>query len=311
MDERGVPSTFADRNIGMLLGVVKTYSPHVVMLPTSASGPNEFGNPANVGENHDIHGSWKYMGVEGHYTYFNTIDSLFHSEFGVDGMSSVETLKTCLSPENLKPSNMAENYVWRHHGEWWDTSARDNGIFGVPQTLEQQVARSQFIQAEGLRYAVEANRRRAYENSGSIIWQGNELYPNVSSTSLLDCYINQKPAFRQVAKAFAPLNVSIRYDKLVYSPGEIVRAEVFVTRDNDEREVSVTAKSGDTVLTGKATVGNGLSASIGVLELVANGKFIDITLTGQDGELSYENTIRLLVKQNDGLCSDEGIAGFY
>ena len=48
-DEQGVPATFADMNIGMLLGVVKTYSPHVEMLPTSASGPNEFGNPANVG----------------------------------------------------------------------------------------------------------------------------------------------------------------------------------------------------------------------------------------------------------------------
>lgn len=310
-DEHGVPATFADMNIGMLLGVVKTYSPHVEMLPTSASGPNEFGSPANVGENHDIHGSWKYMGVEEHYTYFNTIDSMFHSEFGVDGMASVETLKTFLSEKHLKPTTMAKDHIWRHHGEWWDTSWRDNHIFGVPETLEQQVARSQFMQAEGLRYAIEANRRRAFANSGSVIWQANELYPNVSSTSLLDYRIEGKPAYFQIAKAFAPLNVSLKYDKLIYAPGEVVKVEVFVTRDNDEREVSFTAASGDRAISGKAIVGNGLSVRVGVLEVVAEGKFVDITLRGEDGEQTYENTIRLLVKQDNGLCSDEGIAGFY
>jgi hypothetical protein len=167
------------------------------------------------------------------------------------------------------------------------------------------------LRGEGLRYAIEANRRRAYENSGSVIWQANELYPNVSSTSLLDYRIEGKPAYFQIAKAFAPLNVSLKYDKLVYAPGEVVKVEVFVTRDNDEREVTFCAKSGDAVLSGKAVAGNGLSVSVGVLEIVAGDKFVDITLTGEDGELSYENTIRLLVKQENGLCSDEGIGEFY
>ena len=52
--------------------------------------------------------------------------------------------------------------------------------------LEAQIARSQFIQAEGLRYAIEANRRRAFNNSGSIIWQIHEPYPNISCTSMVD-----------------------------------------------------------------------------------------------------------------------------
>ncbi len=311
MDENGIPSTFADMNIGMLLGVVKTYSPHVEMLPTSASGPCEWGIPAHVGENHDIHGSWKYMGPVEHYTFFNTIDSLFHSEFGVDGMSSVETLKTFLSDAHLTPTNMAADPVWRHHGEWWDTSWRDNAIFGVPQTLEAQVARSQFIQAEGLRYAIEANRRRAFQNSGSVIWQANELYPNVSSTSLLDYRIEEKPAYRQIAKAFAPLNVSLKYDKFIYEQGETVRVEVFVTRDNDEKQVAYAARCGEVSLSGTTLVGHGLSVSVGVLEVAAQGDFVDITLTGKDEELSYENTVRLLVKRDNGLCSDVGLNGFY
>ena len=128
------------------------------MLPTSASGPYEFLNTDHKGENHDVHGSWRYYGTKEHYRVFNESDSLFHSEFGVDGMMSVETMKTFLSEDNLKPDDMAHNHVWRHHGEWWDTSWRDNHIFGVPTTLEEQVACSQFMQAEGLRYAIEANR---------------------------------------------------------------------------------------------------------------------------------------------------------
>lgn len=310
-DENNVPSTFADMNIGMLLGVVKENSPHVVMLPTSGSGPLGHGRPDLPGENHDVHGQWLYMGPEEQYTYFNTIDSLFHSEFGVNGMSSIETLKTFLSEEHLKPTSMANDHIWRHHGDWWDTYMRDTEIFGAPETLEQQVVRSQFIQAEGLRYGVEANRRRAFENSGSIIWQANELYPNVSSTSLLDYSIEGKPVYYQIAKAFAPLNISLKYDKLIYESGEILKAEVYVTRDGKEQEVSYNVSCGNVELNGTAVVGKGLSVHVGTLEVVAEGKFIDITLKGKDSEKTYENTIRLLVRQDNGLCSDEGLKGFY
>lgn len=309
-DENRVPSTFADMNIGMLLGVVKTYSPHVEMLPTSGSGPYGFGILEHAGENHDIHGSWIYKGPEEHYKYFNTIDSLFHSEFGVNGMSSVETMKTFLSEDHLKPTDMDKDPVWRHHGGWWDTADRDKEIFGEPETLEQQVARSQFIQAEGLRYAIEANRRRAFENSGSIIWQANELYPNVASTSLLDYRIEPKPVYYQISKAFAPLNVSIKYDKFIWDKGETINLEVFVTRDNHERNVNFNVKCGQESISGTVLCGNGTSVCVGTLQIPAEGKFMDIILTGDDGELTYNNTVRLLVKQENGLCADDDLESF-
>lgn len=310
-DENNVPSTFADMTIGMLLGVVTTNSPHVAMLPTSGSGPRGHGKIEFPGENHDVHGYWVYLGEEKHYTYFNTIDSLFHSEFGVNGMSSVETLKTFLSEEHLKPTLMMDDCVWRHHGDWWDTWKRDVEIFGEPETLEAQVARSQFIQAEGLRYAIEANRRRAFANSGSVIWQANELYPNVSSTSLLDYRIEGKPVYYQIEKAFAPLNISLKYNKLVYEKGEKLTVEAFVTRDGEMSDVEYKVVSGENEISGTVCAGDGYSASAGTLELVADGKFIDIELLGSDGKNTYQNKIRLLVRQDNGLCSDEGLKGFY
>lgn len=47
------------------------------------------------------------------------------------------------------------------------------------------------------------------------------------------------------------------------------------------------------------------------IELVADGRFIDIELQGDDGKNTYQNKIRLPVKQENGLCSDEGLKGFY
>ena len=311
MNEEGIPSTFADRNIAELLGYVSYYSPHIPMLPTSASGPYEFLDPAHKGENHDVHGSWRYYGTKEHYRVFNESDSLFHSEFGVDGMMSVETMKTFLSEDNLKPDDMAHNHVWRHHGEWWDNSWRDKHIFGEPTTLEQQVARSQFIQAEGLRYAVEANRRRAFENSGSIIWQINEPYPNISCTCMIDYCMRAKPVLWQVGKAFAPLNVSIKYDKLIWKPGEEVVAEVFVSLDGEEREVSYSYGSAGQLTEGKAVCGHTRAVKVGEIRVTAEGKYVDFTLKAEDGVHTFENTIRLLVRQENGLCSDEGVLGFY
>jgi beta-mannosidase len=314
MSDVNIPSNFADRNLGELLGVVTQHSPHIPMLPTSASGPSEMlhRSISYPGENHDIHGGWTFLGVVDHYTRYNKSDSLFHSEFGVDGMTCLDSLKKFLSEENLKPTDMQENFVWRHHGEWWDVAFRDKAIFGESETLEQMIARSQYVQAEGLRYIIEANRRRAFRNSGSIIWQINEPYPNVSCTALIDYYMQPKPVFWQVAKAFAPLNVSLKYDKLIWGKGEEFTAEVYVSLDGEAQEVEYSYTADGQTVTGKVLCGNTQGIKVGDIKLIADGKYIDVTLNAKaaDGK-TFANTIRLLVKQDDGFCADDGLYDFY
>lgn len=304
------PCDFSDINLGMLLGVVTTFAPHVPMLPSSPSGPVRGADLAHPGRSHDVHGNWKYLGVQKHYDYFNRVDSLLHSEFGVDGMAEEETLKAFLSPENLQPTDMQHNHVWRHHGAWWDTYHRDAGIFGTPATLAEQITRSRFIQAEGLRYGVEANRRRAFCNSGSIIWQFNEPYPNVSCTCLVDYLEKKKPAYYQVAKAFAPLNVSLQYEKLVYREGEEITAQVFVTYDGEETEVKWSCTAADEKLGGTVRVGNGKSVCVGTLSVTAALPHLTVSLSAEAGDTGYQNTVRFLTAGADGLCSDEGLAEY-
>ncbi len=305
-----LPADFSEETIGMLLGVVVTYAPHVPMLPTSASGPNDVVRSDEPDDNHDVHGHWKYLGAVGHYDFFNRSDSLFHSEFGVDGFAEEATLRTFLSPANLHPDDMGANCVWRHHGAWWDTNSRDNPIFGKPETLKAQTVRSQFMQAEGIRYAIEANRRRAFRNSGSVIWQLNEPYPNVSCTSLTDYLLTPKQALYQAGKAYAPLNLSLRYGKLIYEKGEDVTVEVFAVLDDAPEEVFCRFGTAEKPVEAAVTAGDGRAVSLGVYTCKADRDFVDISLEAHTSSRSFRNTVRLLVRGENGLCSDAGLEEF-
>jgi beta-mannosidase len=174
-----------------------------------------------------------------HYYKLNQCDSLFHSEFGVSGLANIESLKKFISQENQLVTDMNENLVWRHHGEWWDMLPTSKELFGELESLDQFVKVSQFIQAEGIRYILEANRRRKFKNSGSIIWQFNEPWPNVSCTSLVDYYQQPKMAYYWVKDAFAPLHVSLKYDKLFYLPEEEFKGQVFIHNSLEAKEISV------------------------------------------------------------------------
>lgn len=315
-DAEGVPSTFADENLHRLRELVKQHDPLRPMYPTSGSGPLAFGDPAKKGQNHDVHGHWKYLGIRDHYTYFNTIDSLFHSEFGVDGMCDLDSMRQFLSPEHLGPYDMESNVVWRHHGEWWDTRERDEGIFGSLDTLEDRIVASQFIQAEGLRYALEANRRRAFQNSGSIIWQANEPYPNISCTSLIDYYMRPKPVLFAVKKAFAPINPNLKYGALVVQPGDTVTPTLYVTSDREittgtvhvvirsETGVILDEKYPCVVQANQSLVVDHLTFTV-----PKNTRMIVCDMHVEtEGEIA-ENTVLWLVEQ-DGHCAIEPIKKF-
>lgn len=246
MDEQGIPSTFRDENLAMIKKILGTHAPEILVLPTSASGPTEYGSSV-PSENHDVHGPWKYGGVEGHYAHFNQSSIQLHSEFGCDGMTNLAMLKTFLAPENrARIETVDTNLTWRHHGEWWDTYAyRDFPLFGeMDGNLETFVAVSQYMQAEGLRYALEANRRRQWQCGGSIIWQLNEPWPNVSGTNLVDYSGQPKLAYYFCRDAFAPFHISLRYDKLTWEEGQTFRASVYLHDDDADIPVK---RPGDAV----------------------------------------------------------------
>ncbi|CAI6083628.1 glycoside hydrolase family 2 protein [Cohnella sp. JJ-181] len=228
MSAPNVPSTYEDENLAMLQALVREHDPRRLFLPTSASGPVQYITPEK-GVSHDVHGHWKYQGNPDHYELYADVDNLFHSEFGVDGASAVKSLRKFLPESELRPVSMNDSIVWRHHGEWWDTYERDLELFGEGAVAELGVysRASQWIQAEGLRFVLEANRRRQFKNSGSVIWQLNEPYPNASSTSLVDYYGEGKMAYYWTRRAFSPFFASAEYKRLNFRTGETFEVKLF------------------------------------------------------------------------------------
>lgn len=242
MESGRVPVTFDNKNIGMLRQLVNELDNKTMFLPATASGPREhITKDKNI--SHDVHGWWHYEGNPGHYELYGELDNLFHSEFGVAGCSSLKSLEKFLPEEDLIPTIMSNNLRWMHHGEWWDTLERDRELFGAFQrnSLESFVKASQFIQSEGLRYIVESNARRAFRNSGSIVWQLNEPWPNASCTSLIDYYGETKSVYYALKRVYEEDHVSLVYRCLNETIGTSVSYPVFLTNTKSEKDMKIVA----------------------------------------------------------------------
>ncbi len=241
MDQDGVPSTYEDENIRILKQIVNELDPSRMFLPTSASGPSEW-QTDQPGTSHDVHGDWTYRGNPRHYETYSKNDNLFHSEFGCDGMSGMRTIPKIFSEKHRKPVSMEQDDVWRFHGDWWCTYGRDTQLYGRMDSLPEYIAASQWTQAEGIRYILEANRRRQFHNSGSIIWQFNEPWPNVSCTCLYTYFDEPKMAYYWAQEAFSAYHVSLDYRRLDYMPDSEFQADVWMSTDWTVKETSAAVR---------------------------------------------------------------------
>lgn len=201
--------------LAVLKEAVQRLHPGALWLPTSPSGRLFMNNLENAETDptgmHDVHGPWEHQGLTGQYELYNRSTSLLHSEFGVEGMTNLKTLEATIGKNNQWPANK-DNPVYFHRGSWWINEPLVQESFGGGiQDVPALVKASQFLQAEGLRYALEANRRRKWQNSGTLPWQFNEPFPNAYCTSSLDYYANPKQAYYSVARAYRQLSLTARF----------------------------------------------------------------------------------------------------
>jgi beta-mannosidase len=82
---------------------------------------------------------------------------------------------------------------------------------------------SQWLQYEGLRYAVEATLRRG---AGAVPWQLNESYPNAWCTAAVDHRGDPKPAYWGVARAYRDGHPTARFSTPVWGGEAEARASV-------------------------------------------------------------------------------------
>jgi beta-mannosidase len=216
--------------LAALRAAVEALDPGRHWLPTSPSGPvfsnsveNIVADPRSL---HDVHGPWEHQGLTEQFRLFNQGTSHLHSEFGVEGITNRRALDAVIPPEHQQPVSL-DNAYWHHLGAWWVKAAGWPKMWGNLSDVGALVRATQFSQAEGLRYAVEANRRRKYANSGSLPWQFNEPYPMAACTSAVDYFSLPKPVYYAVARAYAPMTITARFDRQAWQGQTDFKAEVW------------------------------------------------------------------------------------
>ena len=245
--------------LAVLRDCVQRLDPDRLWLPTSASGPSANADPAKAGGGmHDVHGPWQYQGPQEHYAFYNAIDPLLHAEFGVEGAANLAAMKASNSEGNLWPPDDT-NPVYMHKGAWWVQKPMMERVFGPTDDIATYVVTSQFLQAEGLRYAIESNRRRKWHCAGTSPWQFNESWPNLSCTNVVDFYGQTRPAYWWCRRAYEMLHVSARYDKLGWQAGETFTAQLWVNNSLTDQPLltllwDILDLRGDALATGQKAI---------------------------------------------------------
>ena len=175
--------------LAALKAAVRELDPERVWLPTSPSR-----------DDRDLHGPWEHQGLRRHYEHYDTRRCELHSEFGVEGMTNRGAHEVLIPAPDRWPADRT-NPVYEHLGAWWNNAQLVQDAFGGRiEDLETMRRASQWLQYDGLRYAVEANLRRG---AGTIPWQFNESYPNAWCTSAVDYHGLPKPVYWGVRRAYA------------------------------------------------------------------------------------------------------------
>jgi beta-mannosidase len=205
---------------------------------SSPSGPSFYAHAANYGKvsHHQVHGPWGWGDVpfDTCCDYWNRDDSLFRSENGVPGCSSLAALERHRGGAALWPPRDTNRHWVVPAAAWipWDDVAAAFGpIADEPGQLPAVVKAHRYMQAESYRYAAESCRRRYPACSGYIIWMGHDNLHNTANNSVLQIDGSAKPAYDWLQRAWAGRHVSIQYRSLACEPGECFVGRVFLHCD--------------------------------------------------------------------------------
>lgn len=283
---------------------VTRLDPDRYWLPTSSSGPEFSNGLETIARNplgmHDVHGPWEHQGLTQQFALYNAGQSLLHSEFGVEGITNRRTLDAVIAPEHQDPISL-DNPLWMHLAAWWVKAPMWQKLFGAFPDVATAVRATQLMQADGLRYAIEADRRRKWHNSGTLPWQFNEPFPMAACTSAVDFFVRPKPAYYAVAQAYEPVHVAARFARQAWAGEPAFEAEIWAS--NSELHAvegilswNITGASG-TVYTAQETAASAAANAATRLTAVAFDLeqlkedifFLDLMFKGSDGALLSAN----------------------
>ncbi|WP_299517576.1 glycoside hydrolase family 2 protein, partial [uncultured Flavobacterium sp.] len=155
----------------------------------------------------DVHYWGVWWGKEP-FEIYNQKVGRFVSEYGFQGMPSVETLQKVLSKEEMNFNSDAFKNHQKHPTGFETIREYMERDFIIPEKLEDFAYVSQLLQARGMKIAIEAHRRAMPNCMGTLFWQLNDCWP-VTSWSAIDYYGDKKAFYYQTQRSFDPLLVHV------------------------------------------------------------------------------------------------------
>ncbi|WP_312343797.1 beta-mannosidase [Chryseobacterium binzhouense] len=150
-------------------------------------------------------GDSHYWGVwwgEEPFEIYNEKVPRFASEYGFQGMPTLETTKSMFSGKpDLNLENSTIKTHEKHSRGWEIIQKYMERDYKVPTDFVKYNYVSQLLQARGMQIAIEAHRRAKPYNMGTLYWQLNDCWPVVSWSSI-DYLGNWKALHYQVKRSF-------------------------------------------------------------------------------------------------------------
>ncbi|GAA5090886.1 glycoside hydrolase family 2 TIM barrel-domain containing protein [Chryseobacterium ginsengisoli] len=150
-------------------------------------------------------GDSHYWGVwwgEQPFEIYNEKVPRFASEYGFQGMPTLETTKSMFS--GTPDLNLENGTIKAHekHSRGWEII--DNYMkrdYNIPMDFVKYNYVSQLLQARGMQIAIDAHRRAKPYNMGTLYWQLNDCWPVISWSSI-DYLGNWKALHYQIKRSF-------------------------------------------------------------------------------------------------------------
>ena len=196
------------------------------------------------------HSPWHYD-PETHYKHYDDEELLDtgwrrgenkmmrYGEFGCHSLAHLEVWQREIPPADQWPAydednpvlirkNLAQAVFTKEH--WLMKSILDSQ-FGPIGTLEALVKAGQYLGAHGLRYAVDALRRRGPRIGGITTWVFNEPWPNGGGPNLVDYDGRPLMTYDFQIQALAPVSLSLKHSSNLYDPAAGLDVELWLVSD--------------------------------------------------------------------------------
>lgn len=166
-----------------------------------------------------------------------------YPEFGCPGASPVEVLRTFIPQEELWPPRAGTSWETHHGIAGWEGDPNSwlylntiEDYFGPCASLEEMVARSSWLQAEGYKALYEEARRQQPRCSMALNWCYNEPWPTAANNSIVNWPARPKPAYAAVQAACRPVLASARIPRFQWRAGEVFAAGLWILNDCAEAQ---------------------------------------------------------------------------